>query len=128
MSVLRTRQQDRPRRCRGDSGSKPLGAESFIQHNRLFRKLQNNHDHGIGHGPEAVNVDSNSGQEGRLNDGHRFATFMMARAPHYAALIEKPDTRMQPFRVADDQDRSCDWRRGPALGVHAEIVRRQVQH
>ena len=66
------------------------------------------HDHGIGHGPEAGNADNNSGQECRLNDGHRFATFMMARAPRYAALIEKPDTRMQPFRVADDQGRSCD--------------------
>ena len=48
--------------------------------------------------------------------GHRFATFMMARAPRCAALIEKPDTRMQPFRVADDQDRSCDWRRGACAG------------
>ena len=66
------------------------------------------HDHGIGHGPEAGNADNNSGQEGRLNDGHSFAAFMMARAPRCAALIEKPDTRMQPFRVADDQERSCD--------------------
>jgi hypothetical protein len=41
----------------------------------------------------------------RLNDRPRFETFMMARTS--SPFTEKPDTRMQPFRFADDQIRSA---------------------
>lgn len=53
---------------------------------RPINRLQNdhNHDHGIGHGPEAVHAhaepaDNISDLRRRLNAMRRFATFMMAR-------------------------------------------------
>ncbi len=68
-------------------------------------RAQNDHDHGNGHGPEAGQADKNSDLRDRLNDRPRFATLMMARTS--STFTEKPDTRMQPFRFADDQIRSA---------------------
>ncbi|HEY1136459.1 MAG TPA: hypothetical protein VGE64_03120 [Xanthomonadaceae bacterium] len=51
-----------------------------IVQRKTLHKLQNDHDHGIGHGPEAGNADNNSDLRVRLNAKHRFAIFMMARA------------------------------------------------
>jgi len=85
---------------------------------KTTRKLQHDHDHYIWHGPEAGDAGNNSDLQGRLNDGRRFATFMMARTPHCAAFTEKPDTRMQPLRVADGQGRSSRRRAGLVSGVH----------
>lgn len=89
---------------------------STALHRKTPRKLH--HDHGIGHGPVAGNADQNSGHQSHLNDGRRFATFMMARTPHRAVFIEKPDSRIQLFRVADDQGRSRSRRMGLAEEVH----------
>lgn len=63
-----------PHLCRADRIFNP----AFQR--KATRKLQNDHDHGIGHGPEAGKADNNSDFRGRLNDRLRFATFMMARA------------------------------------------------
>lgn len=68
-------------------------------------RAQNDHDHGNGHGPEAAQADSHSDLRDRLNDRPRFGTFMMARTS--SRFTEKPDTRMQPFRFADDQSHSA---------------------
>ena len=50
-----------------------------IHYRNIHRELLKTQTDDNGHGPEAGKADNNSDLRGRLNDRHRFATFIMAR-------------------------------------------------